>query len=111
MGHKVVCINCYRVENIRSDLTNLKIGNCPLCSEKMIFVNHKFRPPKKNEKKKWEVVKFLISKGFPFQHIYQEGKSDYYKTNFENYVEYPKTMKEAKEFVIKYKNQSLKNEN
>lgn len=108
MGHKVVCLNCYRVENLGTDLTNLKIGYCLLCSKKMIFVNHNFRPPKKTEYKKWEVVKFLISEGFPFQHIYQEGKSDYYKTSSDNYVKYPKTMQEAEEFINKYKAKRLR---
>jgi len=108
MGHKAVCLECYRVENLGTDLTRLNIGNCPLCSNKMIFVNHKFRPPKKTDKKSWELVKFLISEGFPFQHIYQEGKSENYKTKFDNYVQYPKTIEEAKVFVIKYQSQKIK---
>lgn len=108
MGHKRVCLQCHRVENLGTDLTYLHIGHCPLCSNKMIFVNHNFKPPKKTEKKKWEVVKFLISNGFPFHHIYQEGKSDYYKTSTNNYIKYPKTMEEAKAFVIKYKDKRSK---
>ena len=75
----------------------------------MILVNHRFRPPKKNDKKKWELVEFLITNGFPFQHIYKKAKSEYYKTQSDNYVEYPKTMEEARDFVIKYKDQKIKN--
>ncbi len=30
MGYKVVCLNCCRVENLGADLTNLKIGYCPI---------------------------------------------------------------------------------
>ena len=109
MGYKAVCLKCHRVENLGTDLTKMHIGKCPLCSNDMIFVNHKFRPPKKTDKKGWELVKFLIAEGFPFHHIYQEGKSEFYKTSKDNYVSYPKTIEEAKEFVIKYKNQRIKN--
>jgi len=108
MGHKLVCLTCYRVENLGTDLSNLKIGRCPLCSNPLIFVNHNFKPPKKTDKKKWELVKFLIFNGFPFQHIYNEGRSEYYLTQSDNYIKYPKTLEEAKEFVVKYKDQSLK---
>ncbi|WP_196889853.1 hypothetical protein [Aureivirga sp. CE67] len=86
----------------------MKINKCPICSNQMIFLNHKFRPPKKTEKKKWELVKFLIFNGFPFQHIYKNGKSDCFKTEADNYVAYPKNLHEAKEFVIKYKDQKIK---
>lgn len=104
MGHKVVCLECYRVENRG---TNLKIGKCPNCSQEMVFINHRFRPPKKTDKKGWELVKFLVSEGFPYQHIYQSGKSDYYKTATDNYVEWPKSLKDAKEFVDKYTAQKI----
>jgi len=107
MGHKSVCLSCYRVENLGTNLTNIHIDKCPLCFNQMIFVNHKFRPPKKSDKKSWELVKFLISEGFAFQHIYQNGKSEFYKGKSENYVAYPTTMSEAKEFVIKYKDQAI----
>ncbi len=107
MGHKLVCLDCHRVENLGLDLTNLHIGKCPICSHEMMFVNHNFRPPKKNDKKGWELVKFLISEGFPFQHVYQEGKSYYFRAQSENYVSYPKDMAETKEFVIKYREQRI----
>ncbi|UTW62343.1 hypothetical protein KFE98_20450 [bacterium SCSIO 12741] len=68
-------------------------------------MNHRFRPPKKTDKKAWEVVKYLVAHGFAFQHIFQEGKSDYYKTSTDNYVKWPKTLKEAEEFIEKYKSQ------
>ncbi len=105
MGHKAVCLKCYRVENLG---LNLDVEECPLCSNQMVFINHNFRPPKKTDKKKWELVKFLISEGFPFHHVYQEGKSEYSKNESDNYVNYPKTLQEAKEFVIKYKDQKIK---
>ena len=106
MGHKLVCLNCHRVENLGTDLTNIKIGDCPECSSPMHFINHKFRPPKKHDKKAWKVVKFLISEGFTFQHIYTDGNSEYSKSPNNNYTEYPKTMHEAIEFVKKHRDKS-----
>ena len=109
MGHKSVCLECYRVENLRLGLTSPHLGKCPLCLNQMVFVNHSFRPPKKTNYKKWELVKFLVLEGFPFHHVYKEGKSEYYKTESNNYVNYPKTLEEAKDWVLKYKDQRIKN--
>ncbi len=108
MGYKNVCLKCRRVENLGTDFKNFHTGNCPLCSSEMYFVNHAFRPPKKHSDKEWKVVEYLIKHGFIFHHIYQEGKSEYYKTQSNNYISYPKTIEEAKEFVVKYKNQAVK---
>lgn len=74
----------------------------------MIMLPHRFKPPKKTDDKKWETVKFLIENGFYFQHVYKNVES---KSNgiivSENYVKYPENIKDAKEFVEKYKNQAL----
>ena len=51
MGYKNVCLNCFRVENRGTDYEKFRSGKCPECSHEMTFVNHKFRPPKKNDKK------------------------------------------------------------
>jgi hypothetical protein len=72
------------------------------CSNSLIYLPHRFRPPKKSDKKGWELVKFLISEGFPFQHIYREGSSELSQKASNNYVVYPKSMAEAREFVKKY---------
>lgn len=70
----------------------------------MTLLSHRFRAPKKNDKKAWETVKFLIENGFPFQHIYkiEDGKL------MNEYAEFPNTMKEAEEFIEIYKEQSYK---
>jgi len=67
----------------------------------MNLMPHRFRPPKKDEKKKWDVVEFLVNEGFEYQHIYDEEIIN-------TYVSYPKTMKQAKEFVIKYRDQKVR---
>ncbi len=50
---------------------------------------HRFRPPKKQDEKKWEVVKYLVSEGFEYQHILDDEIIN-------TYVPYPETMKQAK---------------
>ncbi len=94
MGYKNVCINCKRVESLGTDHDNFRTGNYPECSNEMIFVNHKFRPPKKTDAKAWKVVSFLIINGFEFQPITDDSGC---------YIKYPESMKEAESFVTKYR--------
>lgn len=103
MGHKAVCLECKVSFNQGTDFRNRREVNCPHCHIPMILLPHRFKPPKKSEDKKWETVKFLISKGFYYQHIYE-----YEKDIRQNYVAYPTNLKEAKEFVKKYQNQAIK---
>jgi len=100
MGYKNVCLNCKRVDNIGTDFEKFKTGKCPECGADMIFVDHKFRPPKKTDKKRWELAEFLIRNGFVFQRIVDDNHV---------YVTYPQSIQEAKEFVEKYKNKVIKN--
>lgn len=74
----------------------------------MLLLPHRFRPPKKNDDKGWELVNYLIENGFRFQHIYQLGSDDYNKKLTDNYISYPKNLRDAKEFVEKYKGQARK---
>lgn len=108
MGHKKVCLDCKICLNLDvSDYTAEKYP-CSKCGKEMTLLPHRFRPPKKTHDKAWLLVKFLIENGFYFQHIYQEGSSDYNKKVTDNYVPYPKNLKEAKEFITTYKNQARK---
>lgn len=98
MGYKNVCIKCKRVENVSPDRTEHRTNECPECSSEMVFVNHKFRPPKKADIKSWKLIEFLFLKGFLFQHIIDEtGKN----------VKYPESLKEAELFTEKYRNQVI----
>jgi len=81
---------------------------CPKCGKSMILLPHRFRPPRKSDDKGWELVEYLINKGFYFQHIYQVGSNEYFKKATDNYVPYPKNIRDAKEFVLKYKDQARK---
>ncbi|HAH52295.1 MAG TPA: hypothetical protein DCL80_14005 [Balneola sp.] len=69
---------------------------CPDCGKPTINLGRHFKPPKKNDKKQWEKVKFLIENGFRFQKI--RTGPDHHET-----IPYPETLEEAKEFVVKYK--------
>ena len=61
-----------------------------------------FKAPKKSDTEQWKKVAFLIDHGFFFQKIRPDS-------NGNESVPYPKTLDEAKEFVVKYNKWSAKN--
>lgn len=95
MGHKIVCFECKKAFNLGTDLSSNKEIICSDCGKKGVIFPHRFRPPRKTDIKKWEVVCFLFSNGFKYHHIYFE--------NTKKYVNYPENLREAKEFVKTYK--------
>lgn len=82
---------------------------CPECGNQAIAVTHRFRPPKVDDNRKWEVVKFLIKNGFPYQHISIYESDRHGIKRFVRYARYPENMIDAIEFVEQYKVQALKN--
>jgi DNA-directed RNA polymerase subunit RPC12/RpoP len=108
MGHKVVCLKCQKAFNITSDPEGHTPMKCSECNSKLALFDHKFRPPKKSDDKAWQVVGFLYQKGFNYQHILSTTahNKSISLSRSENYVEYPKNMREAQEFVEKYKDQA-----
>lgn len=102
MGYKSVCLDCHKSFSLGTDFENLRESACPQCGQKMVLLNHKFRPPKL-ESKEWEVVKLLVENGFKYQQILSkhDNGNSYYA------VDYPLTLKEAKEFIITYKSQAI----
>lgn len=100
MGHKNICIYCRKSFNQGTDLLKIRKALCPECGNQMIQVDQKFKPPKVNDLKKWEVVAFLTSNGFFYQRIY--------KTKYTTpYIPYLEKLEHAKEFIIKYADQAL----
>ena len=69
---------------------------CPVCKDQMINLGRHFKAPKKSNISQWKKVKYLVDHGFVFQKI-RVGN------NTIESVPYPKTLSEAKEFVVKYK--------
>jgi hypothetical protein len=105
-GTKNVCFNCRKAFNIHLDDT--RQGNCPECGQPLTLMTHRFRPPKKDDEKKWETVKYLVDNGFSFQHIYAEVETkDKMKPKIVN-VSYPENLRDAREFVTKYASQARK---
>lgn len=96
MGHKKVCLHCKKAFSTYTNESKDINLTCPECESKMVLVSHRFRPPKRENSKQWDLAEFLITSGFPYQHILE---------NYQ-YVQYPTTMEEAKEFVLKFKSQA-----
>ncbi|MCK0137424.1 hypothetical protein [Arenibacter sp. S6351L] len=106
MGFKNVCFDCKKAFNQGTDLNNIGESKCPDCGKLMKQITHRFRPPKQKDKKKWEVAKFLMERGFLYEHVYERIYEVRGITVLANYATYPENMRDAKEFVEKYKSQA-----
>lgn len=78
-----------------------RTSKCPVCENDTINLGRNFKPPKKTDSSQWAKVKYLVDHGFVFQKVRLERNS------YES-VPYPKTLSEAKEFVIKYRKWAVK---
>ena len=97
MGNKSVCLNCRIAFSHGMDYDCIISKRCPQCNAEMINVDYKFKAPKKDDIKRWEIIKYLLGNGFYFQHIYRDD--DYINAEL---VKYPQNIREAKIFVEKY---------
>ncbi|WP_375561374.1 hypothetical protein ACE193_02140 [Bernardetia sp. OM2101] len=105
MGYKNVCLECRRTENLGTNYEKIVAKKCPKCAEKMLFVSHLFKPPKKSNDKLWKVAIFLIQNGFSFQHVYKIKENE--NSLSEELVSYPITISDAKVFIKTYKEQAI----
>ncbi len=106
MGYKAVCIDCRKSINRALDFGSDREYPCSVCGKPMTLLSHLFKPPKKTDTKQWETVKYLIESGFNYQHIYKTvEKMNGVIISYKDYVSYPDNLKEAKEFIEKYKDQ------
>jgi hypothetical protein len=110
MGHKIVCLDCRKSFSQGTDFEKIKEINCVECGKKMTLLPHRFRAPKSTDIKKWETVKYLISNGFVYQHIYKNIEIKNGIISYQNYANYPENIRDAKEFVEKYKEQVIKDQ-
>jgi predicted RNA-binding Zn-ribbon protein involved in translation (DUF1610 family) len=100
MTRKKVCLNCRIAFSIHLTDVTATVYVCPECNGEMMILPHRFRPPRKTDLRKWEVVTFLIENGFLYQHIDDlEART---------YAKYPETMIDAQEFMVKYASQKRK---
>jgi hypothetical protein len=94
-----VCRKCFKKP------ATPQASTCPNCGGKMVSLNRKFSAPKSNDLAQWTKVQFLVSKGFLFQSIYEvKNENGEYAGHYK--VSYPKTLEEAVEFVVKFKDQA-----
>lgn len=109
MGYKKVCLDCRKACNRPNNTEKAHISTCPQCEKPMTELYHLFKPPKQTDIKKWNVVKFLIDNGFRYYHIWEQTLRDENGKvyGYQNYAKYPETMKDAREFVELYKEQSI----
>ena len=106
MGYKAVCLDCRRSLNRAIDFGSEREYPCSECGKPMTLLSHLFKPPKKTDIKLWKTVKYLVGNGFRYQHIYETvEKKNGVIISYTGYVPYPDNLKEAKEFVEKYKEQ------
>jgi predicted RNA-binding Zn-ribbon protein involved in translation (DUF1610 family) len=73
---------------------------CPSCGNPAIQVSRKFKPPKADDLEQWEKVQLLIEHGFLFQSIYDDTQSG-------RNVPYPKTLKDAREWINKWAHKAI----
>lgn len=78
------------------------IKKCSHCGDKSYNCGRKFHAPKISDDKAWKLVDFLIHNGFVFHSVYDPAQRPSLVK-----VPYPKTIEEAREFVVKYKNQAI----
>jgi hypothetical protein len=72
---------------------------CPVCGGSAKRLDRKFQPPSRNDVKQWEKVEYLYEHGFRFHSVHDaEGQP----------VPYPKTLTEAEEFVVRFKDQAIR---
>lgn len=107
MGKKI-CLLCRKSFNTSSEDLEFSNFKCPECGNQAIRITHRFRPPKIDDKRKWDVVKFLIENGFPYQHISIYEPDRHGIQRFIAYAQYPENMIDAIEFVETYKDQAYK---
>lgn len=106
MGRKKVCFNCRKAYSLGTDFNVKHSSSCPECGQQTTILQQNFRPPSSDDIKRWRVVEFLKDNGFIYQHIYKDITKRNGIVSSANYVEYPTTMNEAKDFVLRYKEQA-----
>jgi len=68
----------------------------------LVEVGRKFSTPRATDKAQWEKIKYLVEHGFIFQSVYEQTKDGGYCK-----VSYPANLEEAREFVVKFREQAV----
>lgn len=94
MGHKAVCIPCRVSFSQGNDAESHISDKCPQCGGSMILLSQKFKPPKKKDDEKWEVVALLIEKGFHYSSAYRKLEDNLFVR-----ADYPEKLRDVEDFV------------
>jgi len=86
------CLNC-RKSFKRFYAANMLTMKCPQCAGAAHRTSRNFKAPKSSDIEQWRKISFLLSHGFRFNTIRENGKR----------VPYPIDLELAKEFVIRYR--------
>jgi hypothetical protein len=89
------CRKCFRKPSMTESL------RCPQCARVMSMVDKKFAAPKMADVAQWQKVQYLVDHGFFFQSVYTP-----IGPGMSLRVKYPKTLAEAKRFVIEHQAQA-----
>lgn len=90
------CLTCRKAFKRHNDPDALTMA-CPECGGSAHRTSRKFKPPRRTDVRQWEKVRFLLEHGFRFFSVRDsDGK----------YVQYPKTLEEARTFVELYRRQA-----
>ncbi len=71
---------------------------CPECGAQATLLSQRFKPPKKEDKAAWEVVRFLVQAGFRYHGVWHMIRPGMYLRQ----GAYPKSMRDAKFFVAQW---------
>lgn len=100
MGFKLVCTNCRTSFSVGNDGQDIKnTAKCRTCTKPAYILHHKFKPPKKKDKKAWQIIEFLIQNGFNFSSASVPLVDDKNQFWGNLQVGYPQTMEEAQLFI------------
>jgi len=86
--HPHVCFECRKSFKRSADVRQSR--PCPICAGPTHPMNRKFKAPRQDETKAWQIVRLLFDHGFRFASVVDETGAR---------VQYPTTLAEAKEFV------------
>lgn len=106
MGFKLVCTNCQTSFSVGNDGQDIKnTAKCRTCGKPAHILHHKFKPPKKKDKKHWQIIEFLLQNGLDFSSasVPLIDEKNQFWGNLQ--VDYPQTLEEAKLFVQNIKPQ------
>ena len=98
----LVPYTCFQCRNtFKRPFERIFYRKCPSCSAQAVFIDIRFKAPRKRDDKQWEKVRFLAEHGFYFQKVYLKEGSVWKRQH------YPENLKQAKKFVVQFKDQAL----